>query len=143
MLKNNNFRSMLMDGRTITCSGKKVVISDGSIIVDGNVVQSEIGNSPTIIINGDVNMIICSGAVEVYGKSRDVVCVGSVKVHGSSRPVGCEGSVSCESVSGDIDCSGDCIVSGYVEGDIDCEGSVSCKSISGDIDCGGDIILKK
>jgi hypothetical protein len=108
---------MVVDGRTITCSGKEVVISDGNIIIDDNVIQSEIGNSPQIIINGDVNMIACSGSVEVYCKSRDIVCVGSVKVHGSSRAVGCEGSVSCENVSGDINCNGDCIVNGYMEGD--------------------------
>lgn len=55
MFKNRSFSSVTVNGKTISCSGSNIVISNGNIIVDGNVIQSEIGNNAKIVINGDVN----------------------------------------------------------------------------------------
>lgn len=113
MFKNRSFSSVTVNGKTISCSGSNIVISNGKVIVDGNVIQSEIGNSAKIVINGDVNKIDCSGSVEVHGNS------------------------------GEIDCGGSCTVSGDVNGNIDCGGSVECGNVSGDIDAGGSVRCKR
>ena len=113
MFKNRSFSNVTVNGKTINCSGSNMVISNGNIIVDGNVIQSEIGNNAKIVINGDVNKIDCSGSVEVHGNS------------------------------GEIDCGGSCTVSGNVNGDIDCGGSVECGNVSGDIDAGDSVRCKR
>ena len=82
MFKNRSFSSVTVNGKTISCSGSNIVISNGNIIVDGNVIQSEIGNNAKIVINGDVNKIDCSGSVEVHGNSGEIDCGGSCTVSG-------------------------------------------------------------
>lgn len=37
--------SITVNGTTITCSGNNIVVSNGKIIVDGNVIQTDIGNN--------------------------------------------------------------------------------------------------
>ena len=109
----NNFSSISINGQTITCSGSNVVIQNGKVIVDGKVIQSDIGNNAEVIIHGDVNKIDCSGSVEVHGNS------------------------------GSIDCGGSCTVDGDVNGDIDAGGSITCGNVSGDIDAGGSVRCKR
>ena len=53
----NNFNSITINGQTITCSGSNIMISNGNVIVDGNVIQTDIGNNAKVIVNGDVNKI--------------------------------------------------------------------------------------
>ncbi len=109
----NSFSSVTINGQTITCSGSNVVIQNGKIIIDGKVIQSNIGNNAEVIINGDVNKIDCSGSVEVHGNS------------------------------GSIDCGGSCTVDGDVNGSIDAGGSITCGNVSGDIDAGGSVRCKR
>lgn len=98
-----------INGTTISCSGNNVVISNGKVIVDGNIIQTDIGNNAQVKIYGDINKVECSGSVEVHGNS------------------------------GSIDCGGGCTVDGNVNGDIDCGGSCTCGEVSGDIDAGGSV----
>lgn len=86
-----------INGKTITCSGSNVVINNGKVIVDGNIIQKCSSYDIKVVIEGDVNKIDCVGSVEVHGNS------------------------------GNIDCGGSCEVSGDVDGDIDAGGSVRCR----------------
>ena len=116
--KNNNisqhqFSSININGNTIKCSGSNVVIQNGAVIVDGAVIDSNIGNNAKIIINGNVNKLDCAGSVEVRGNA------------------------------GSIDCSGSCKVDGDVHGDVDASGSVTCGNVAGDIDCSGSVRCRR
>ena len=111
--KRNSFSSVVINGQVINCTGSNISIQNGTVIVDGKVIQSDIGNNAEIIINGDVNSIDCSGSVEVHG--------------------------NC----GSIDCSGSCKVDGDVHGNIDASGSVTCGNVSGDIDASGSVRCKR
>lgn len=96
-MSKNIFNSVTINGQTFTCSGSNITISNGNVIVDGNMIQTNIGNNAKVIVNGNVNEIDCSGTVEVHGNS------------------------------GSIDCSGSCTVDGDVNGNIDAGGSVKCR----------------
>lgn len=86
MFRNNkSFSSVTINGQTITCSGSNITISNGKVIVDGNVIQSDIGNNAKVIVNGDVNKIECSGSVEVHGNSGSIDCGGSCTVDGEVK----------------------------------------------------------
>lgn len=102
-------KRITVNGTTISCSGSNIVISNGKVIVDGNVIQTNIGSNAQVNIDGDVEKIECDG---------------SVKVHGSS---------------GNIDCGGSCTVDGNVNGSINCGGSAHCRDVSGDINAGGSV----
>ena len=114
MFKNkNSFSSVTINGQTITCSGSNIMILNGNVIVDGNVIQTDIGNNAKVIVNGDVNKIECSGSVEVHGNS------------------------------GSIDCGGSCTIDGDVNGSIDAGGSITCGNVLGDIDAGGSVKCRR
>lgn len=113
MFKKNNFNSVTINGKTIICSGSNISIANGSLIIDGNIIQTDVGGNTKVTINGDVNKIDCSGSVEVHGNS------------------------------GSIDCGGSCTVDGTVNGNIDCGGSIECGNVSGDIDAGGSVRCKR
>lgn len=102
-----------INGKTITCSGTNVVINNGKVIVDGNIIQECNSGDIKVTIEGDVNKIDCDGSVEVHGNS------------------------------GNIDCGGSCEVDGDVEGDINAGGSVTCGNVSGDIDAGGSVRCRR
>lgn len=113
MFGRNSFNSIVINGKTINCAGSNIVISNGQVIADGEVVQSNIGDNAKIIVNGNVDSIKCSGSVEVHGNS------------------------------GPIDCGGSCTIKGDVTGDIDAGGSVTCGNVSGDIDAGGSVRCRR
>lgn len=102
-----------INGKAITCSGTNVVIDNGKVIVDGNIIQECNSGDLKVIIEGNVNKIDCDGSVEVHGNS------------------------------GNIDCGGSCEVGGDVEGDINAGGSITCGNVSGDIDAGGSVRCRR
>lgn len=113
MFGKNVFNNVVINGKTITCSGSNIVVANGEVIVDGKVIESGIGSNPKVIVNGNVNVLSCYGSVEVHGNS------------------------------GDIDCGGSCTVKGNVSGNVDAGGSVTCGNVSGDVDAGGSIRMKR
>lgn len=113
MFKKRSFNNVIINGQTISCSGSNITIANNKVIVDGKIIQSDIGNNAEVIINGDVNKIDCSGSVEVHG--------------------------NC----GSIDCSGSCKVDGDVNGNIDASGSVTCGNVAGDIDASGSVRCRR
>lgn len=111
--KNNSFNKVVINGKTINCSGSNIIIQNGEVIVDGKAIQSNIGYDIKVVVYGNVNRLDCAGSVEVHG--------------------------NC----GSIDCSGSCKVDGDVNGNIDASGSVTCGNVSGDIDCSGSIRCRR
>ena len=111
--KNNSFNRVVINGKTFDCSGRNIAIQNGEVIIDGKVIQSNIGYDIKMTVYGDVNKLDCAGSVEVHG--------------------------NC----GSIDCSGSCKVDGNVNGNIDASGSVTCGNVSGDIDCSGSVRCKR
>lgn len=81
-----------INGKTITCSGTNVVINNGKVIVDGNIIQECNSDDIKVIIEGDVNKIDCGGSCEISGDVKGDIDAG--------------GSVTCGNVSGDIDAGG-------------------------------------
>lgn len=67
--KNNRqergFLRITINGKTITCSGINIVISNGKVIVDGKTIQECNSGDIKVTIEGDVNKIDCGGSVEV------------------------------------------------------------------------------
>ena len=87
--KNNRqergFLRITINGKTITCSGINIVISNGKVIVDGKTIRS----------------------VEVHGNSGSIDCGGSCEVSGDVKgDIDAGGSETCGNVSGDIDAGG-------------------------------------
>lgn len=111
--KEKKMNRITINGKTIACSGTNVVINNGKVIVDGNIVQECNNSDIKVTIEGDVNKIDCSGSVEVHGNSGNIYCGGS------------------------------CEVSGDVKGDINAGGSVTCGNVSGDIDAGGSVRCRR
>lgn len=99
---------------SFACSGTNVIINNGKVIVDGDIVQECNSGNIKVTIEGDVNKIRISR--------------GSVEIHGNS---------------GNIDCGGSREVSGDVKGDIDAGSSVTCGNVSGDIDAGGSVRCRR
>lgn len=99
--------SITINGKTITCSGNNVVINNGRVIVDGNVISECNTGNVKVVIEGDINKIDCDGSVEVHGNSGSVECGGSCKVGGNVKGnIDAGGSVTCENVAGSIDAGG-------------------------------------
>ena len=109
--ENKTMNTIVINGKTITCSGSNVIISNNRVIVDGKTVDkfSDEDRAVNIEIYGDVQSLDSSGSVKVNG---DVV---------------------------NIDCNGSCEVSGNVAGDIDANGSVICSDVAGNISAGGNV----
>lgn len=113
MFKSKNFSSITINGQKIKYSGSNIMVANGQVIVDGQVVQDNLSGNIKIIVNGDVNKIECCGSVEIHGNS------------------------------GTIDCGGSCTVGGSVDGNIDAGGSVTCGTVSGDIDAGDSVKCRR
>lgn len=94
--KNNwqerGFLRITINGKTITCSGINIVISNGKVIVDGKTIQECNSGDIKVTIEGDVNKIDCGGSCEVSGDVKGDIDAG--------------GSETCGNVSGDIDAGG-------------------------------------
>lgn len=103
-------QSITINGCTVHCSGKNVVVKNGTIIVDGNVMHSSDNPNIQVVINGDVNSIKSDGSVEVKGNV------------------------------GTIDCGGSCSVSRTVTGNVTAGGSISCGEIIGNVCAGGSVM---
>lgn len=113
MFGKNVFNSVVINGKTITCSGSNIVVANGEVIVDGKRIESNIGSNPRVVVNGNVDVLSCHGSVEVNGNS------------------------------GDIDCGGSCTVKGDVHGNVDAGGSVTCGNVSGDVDAGSSVRCRR
>ena len=113
MIFGKNINRVVINGKTFDCSGSNIAIQNDVVIIDGKIIQSNIGYDIKVVVYGDVNKLDCAGSVEVH--------------------------VNC----GSIDCSGSCKVDGNVNGDIDASGSVTCGNVAGDIDCSGSVRCRK
>lgn len=102
--------TIVVNGKKIECSGNRVSVNNGTIIVDGKVVANESSQEINVVIDGNVSELECAGSVTVNGN-----------------------------VEGDIDCSGKCDIKGYVAGDVNASGSVSCGIVKGDVTAAGSI----
>ena len=89
MIFGKNINRVVINGKTFDCSGSNIAIQNDVVIIDGKIIQSNIGYDIKVVVYGDVNKLDCAGSVEVH--------------------------VNC----GSIDCSGSCKVDGNVNGDID------------------------
>lgn len=90
---------------------QSICVKNNKVYINGKLVenlQDYEDKEITLIVDGDVKNIDCSGNVQCGNVSGDIDC---------------SGSIHCGDVQGDIDCSGSCTC-GSVGGDIDCSGSV-------------------
>lgn len=101
---------VIINGQVFETSGKNITINNGTIIIDGTVIQEGLTGSINVAIYGDVEKINCGGSVSVEGN-----------------------------VLGDIDCGGSANIRGDVKGSVDCGGSCTCGNVGGDIDAGGSV----
>ena len=56
--------------KSIIITGSSISIDHGQIIVDGKSIETGIGNTVHVTINGDVGNIQCSGSVTVNGSVK-------------------------------------------------------------------------
>ena len=103
-----------VNGQSFLVNGSNICVSNGTVMVDGKVITSELSGTVEIKFEGDI-------------ASLDVR-QGSATIRGS--------------VKGDVDAGGS-IQCGNVLGDVDAGGSVQCGNIGGDIDAGGSVTYRK
>lgn len=118
--------TLQINGQTYT--GDNINIAGGSIIIDGNIVQSNLTGIQEIrILDGSVNNVTSTASVNC-GEVRGSVDAG--------------GSVTCGDVHADGDAGGS-VKCGNVGGNVDSGGSTNCGNVTGDVDAGGSINMKR
>lgn len=89
-----------------TYDGNSVVINNGTVIIDGKVVN-ELYGTKEIVIQGNVGSIECDGAVSVTGDvTGDVSCGGSFKGNNVGGNVNSGGSFKGSKVGGNANSGG-------------------------------------
>lgn len=112
---NRNVNKVIVNGKTYTCNGSSIVIKDGKIMVDNQMINDEPVCAVTVIVNGNPDTVECS--------------CGSVTVNGNANIIRCAGS---------------CDVAGDVAGTISAGGSVRCGgNAGGNIMAGGSVTVKR
>lgn len=121
--------NITINGNSISVSGVHtkgdIVIRNGSVIIDGVTVASNLSGIVKIKWDGPLASLRTDSSVEC----------GDV-----ANNVDAGGSVSCGRVDGSIDAGGSVTVAGTVSGDIDAGGSVTVSGkVGGSIDAGGSV----
>ena len=93
-------------------SGRNIVISGDSVIIDGKQVLEGVSGIVNVVVTGDLSSLKSNSSVEVNGNVLGDVDAG--------------GSISCGDVSGDVDAGGS-VNCGNIAGDVDAGGSVNCR----------------
>ena len=78
--RNNSFNRVVINGKTIDCSGSNITIQNGEVIIDGKVIQSGCEREIKVTVYDDVNKLDCAGSVEVHGNCGSIDCSGSCKM---------------------------------------------------------------
>lgn len=116
-----NFNNGVILINQVIINGKKydlpdqmsgICIKNGEVRINGQRVEGHDGEALHVIIDGDVNELMCDGDVTVNGHVGRVECGGSCSVK--------------HEIKGDVVCGGSCNAGGRIFGDIHAGGSVSC-----------------
>jgi hypothetical protein len=113
--------------------GNNVIIKDGVIVVDGDVVDND-SSSSQIVIHGDVSVLHTDKSVSCHNINGDVVVSGNITCDDIDGNVTAGGSVSCDGIDGDVKAGGS-VSCNEIDGDVFAGGSVSCNDISGSVIC--------
>ena len=106
MFGKKGFSGVIINGEAFDCSGNNIAVQNGTVIVDGKVIRSDISGGIHVVVHGDVDAVDCSGSVEIHGACGMVDCFGSCTVNGNVGSVNAGGSVTCGTVVGDVNATG-------------------------------------
>lgn len=120
-LKSNRYRNRRMNnitinGETFNVQGNNIVVKNGKVIVDDDIVKEGLSGTVKVEFIGDLATLDCNSAVVNGNIEGDVDCT-SINITGDVEG-DIEGvTINCGNVEGDID--GTTINCGNVEGDVD------------------------
>ena len=103
--------TIIINGTKIQTSGNNISVVNGTVFVDGKVIQSDLSGIVELKFEGDLTSLKCDGSASINGNIKGNVDVG--------------GSLDCCDIVGNIDVGGS-VRCGKVSGDIDAGGSVKC-----------------
>ena len=106
--------------------GDKVVVENGTVRIDGRVVERQASGKLNIVINGTLKQLQSDRAVNVDGDIRGRVhASGSVRAENIQGPVTASGRVKAEVIKGDVHAKGS-VRADKIVGDVKSTGNVRC-----------------
>ena len=93
---------IVVNGKSINCSGNNVSIINNKIFVDGKEITDEATKNCDVYIYGDVENIECQGSVNCNDVKGDIKAGGSVNCDDVGGNIICGGSVNCDEIKGSV-----------------------------------------
>lgn len=97
---------IVINGKTLNCSGSNISIINNQIFVDGKQVSGDVTKKCDVHIYGDVGNIDCEGSVSCNNVNGDIFAGGSVNCDDVGGNVHCGGSCNCDEVKGNVNAGG-------------------------------------
>jgi len=121
--------TIIINGKSICVSGNNVSVVNGTIIVDGKVIEEGLSGIVEVKFEGDLAKLdVKHGSATINGNVQGSVDAGGNVVCGNvGNSVDAGGNVTCRDVKHSVDAGGN-VTCGDVGGDIDAGGSVRCGS---------------
>lgn len=101
-----------INGKSLRVQGNNVSVINGSVYVDGKLVEEGLSGEVKISFEGDLAVLTTDGSAKVYGD-----------------------------VKGDVD-AGNSVKCGNVEGSVDAGNSVNCGNVGGNVEAGNSIVKR-
>ena len=97
---------IVINGKSINCSGNNVSIINNKVFVDGKEITDETINNSDVCIYGDVESIDCQGSVNCNNVKGNIEAGGSVNCDDVGGNINCGGSVRCDEIKGSVNAGG-------------------------------------
>lgn len=121
--------TIITGGKSYAVIGNNVTIRNGSVIVDGKVIEGiELKSPVTLKVEGDPLNVKSDGNIAVFGNVAGNAEAG--------------GNIECECVGGYVEAGGS-VNSGDVTGYVNANGSVTCGNIGGHVKANGSVNMTK
>lgn len=97
---------IVVNGKTLTCSGSNISIVNNKIFVDGKQISGDVTENCDVHIYGDVENIECEGSVSCNNVNGNIKAGGSVNCDDVGGSINCGGSCNCDEVKGNVTAGG-------------------------------------
>lgn len=116
ILIKNRMNKIFINGESFDVKGKSIVVKNGKVIVDGDLVKDGLSGTVKIEFKGDLASLDCTNAVVNGNVKGDVDCT-SIIVNGNVGGNVDGTTIKCGDIGGDVD--GTTVNCGNVKGDVD------------------------
>lgn len=97
---------IVINGKTIACSGSNISIIGNKLFVDGKQVSGDVTRDCDVHIYGDVENIKCEGSVSCNNVKGNIQAGGSINCDNVGGDIRCGGSCNCDEVKGNVTAGG-------------------------------------